>query len=57
MHGGYQMAIDMKRYVFWVTYKQGAPMKVAEEGRTSIEAKKIVEARFPGATVMLAEGF
>tara|TARA_B100000902_G_C26474728_1_gene511832 strand:+ start:288 stop:443 length:156 start_codon:yes stop_codon:yes gene_type:complete len=51
------MAIDMKRYVFWVTYKQGAPMKVAEEGRTSIEAKKIVEARFPGATVMLAEGF
>ena len=58
MHGGYQMAIDMKRYVFLVTYKKGgAPMKVAEEGRTSIEAKKIVEARFPGATVMLAEGF
>ena len=52
------MAIDMKRYVFLVTYKKGgAPMKVAEEGRTSIEAKKIVEARFPGATVMLAEGF
>ena len=47
----------MKRYVFWVTLKGKAPMKVAEEGRTSIEAKQIVEARFPGAKVILAEVF
>ena len=47
----------MKRYVFWVALKGKAPMKVAEEGRTSIEAKQIVEARFPGAKVLLAEVF
>ena len=43
--------------MFWVTLKGKAPMKVAEEGRTSIEAKQIVEARFPGAKVLLAEVF
>jgi hypothetical protein len=33
-------------------------MKVAEDGRTSIEAKSIVESRFPQATtILLAEGF
>ena len=32
-------------------------MKVAEEGRMASEAKRIVEARFPGATIMFAEGF
>ena len=47
----------MKTYYFWVTLKGKAPMKVAEGGRTSFEARSIVESRFPGATVMLAEGF
>ena len=47
----------MKTYYFWVTPKGQGPMKVAEEGRTSNEAKRIVESRFPGAQVMLAEGF
>ena len=51
------MKDNMKRYVFWVTLKNRAPMKVAEEGRTSIEAKTIIESRFPGATVLLAETF
>jgi hypothetical protein len=48
---------NMKTYYFWVTLKGKGPMKVAESGRTSFEAKSIVESRFPGATVMLAEGF
>ncbi len=47
----------MKTYYFWVTLKGSAPMKVAEEGRIASEAKRIVEARFPGARVMFAEGF
>ena len=51
------MANNMKRYVFWVTIKNKAPMKVAEEGRTSIEAKQILESRFPGARIVLAEVF
>ena len=47
----------MKTYYFWVTLKGQAPMKVAEESRIASEAKRIVEARFPGARVMFAEGF
>ena len=47
----------MKTYYFWVTPKNKAPMKVAEQGRTATEAKQIVEARFPEARVMFAEGF
>ena len=47
----------MKTYYFWVTLKGQAPMKVAEDGRIASEAKRIVEARFPGAKVMFAEGF
>ena len=47
----------MKTYYFWVTLKNKAPMKVAEEGRTASEAKYIVESRFPNARVMFAEGF
>ena len=47
----------MIKYYFWVTLKNKAPMKVAEEGRTASEALRIVEARFPGARVMFAEGF
>ena len=47
----------MKTYYFWVTLKNKAPMKVAEEGRTASEAKSIVESRFPNAIVMFAEGF
>jgi|TARA_B100000287_G_scaffold244341_1_gene229772 hypothetical protein len=47
----------MNKYYFWVTIKNKAPMKVAEEGRTASEAKSIVESRFPGAKVMFAEGF
>lgn len=47
----------MKKYYFWVTLKNKAPMKVAEEGRTASEAKQIVESRFPDARVMFAEGF
>ena len=47
----------MKTYYFWVTLKGSAPMKVAEDGRMAAEAKRIVEARFPGATIMFAEGF
>ena len=47
----------MKTYYFWVTLKNKAPMKVAEDGRTGSEAKSIVEARFPTARVMFAEGF
>ena len=49
--------MDMKTYTFWVTLKNKAPMKVAEDGRTATEAKQIVEARFPDAKVMFAEGF
>ena len=51
------MKDNMKRYVFWVTLENKAPMKVSEEGRTSIEAKNIVESRFPGSRVVLAEVF
>ena len=47
----------MKTYYFWVTLEGKGPMKVAEDGRTASEARSIVESRFPGATVMLAEGF
>ena len=47
----------MKTYYFWVTPEGKAPMKVAEDGRTASEAMDIVEARFPGARVILAEGF
>jgi hypothetical protein len=48
------MGLEMKRYEFWVTLENKAPMKVAEEGRTLQEAKNIVESRFPTAKVMLA---
>ena len=47
----------MKTYYFWVTLQGKSPMKVAEDGRMAAEAKRIVEARFPGATIMFAEGF
>tara|TARA_R110002020_G_scaffold460894_1_gene679620 strand:+ start:162 stop:305 length:144 start_codon:yes stop_codon:yes gene_type:complete len=47
----------MKTYYFWVTLENKSPMKVAEDGRFAAEAKKIVEARFPGARVIFAEGF
>ena len=47
----------MKTYYFWVTPEGKGPMKVAEDGRTANKAMSIVEARFPGARVMLAEGF
>ena len=47
----------MKTYYFWVTLENKSPMKVAEDGRTAAEAGQIVEARFPGAKVMIAEGF
>ncbi len=47
----------MNKYYFWVTLENKAPKKVAEEGRTASEAKQIVEARFPNAKVMFAEGF
>ena len=47
----------MKTYYFWVTPEGKGPMKVAEDGRTATEAKQIVEARFPGARVVFAEGF
>ena len=47
----------MQTFYFWVTLKGQAPMKVAEEGRIGAEAKRIVEARFPGARVVFAEGF
>ena len=47
----------MKTYYFWVTPKGRGAMKVAEDGRTASEAKQIVEARFPTARVMFAEGF
>ena len=47
----------MKTYYFWVTLHGQSPMKVAEEGRIASEAKRIVEARFPGARVVFAEGF
>ena len=49
--------MEMKTYIFWVTLPGKAAMKVSEEGRTSFEAKDIVESRFPTATVMLAETF
>ena len=47
----------MKTYTFWVTMEGKGPMKVAEDGRTASEAKQIVEARFPGARIVFAEGF
>ena len=47
----------MKTYYFWVTPEGKGPMKVAEDGRTASEARQIVEARFPGAKVIFAEGF
>ena len=47
----------MKTYYFWATPAGSRPMKGAEDGRTANEAKGIVEARFPGARVMFAEGF
>ena len=48
---------NMKTYTFWVTLANKSPMKVAEDGRTASEARTIVEARFPGARVVFAEGF
>ena len=49
---------NMRTYYFWVTLPGKGPLKVAEDGRTSIEAKQIVESRFPQATtILLAEGF
>ena len=59
-HNGLQInkgETTMKTYYFWVTPEGKGPMKVAEDGRTANEAKQIVEARFPGARVMFAEGF
>ena len=47
----------MKTFTFWVTLQGKSPMKVTEGGRTASEARSIVESRFPGATVMFAEGF
>ena len=47
----------MKTYYFWVTLENKSPMKVAEDGRTASEARGIVEARFPTARIMFAEGF
>ena len=47
----------MQTFYFWVTVAGTSPMKVAEEGRTASEAKKIVEARFPNAKIVFAEGF
>ena len=47
----------MKTYTFWVTLEGKSPMKVAEDGRTANEAKRIVEARFPGSKIIFAEGF
>jgi hypothetical protein len=47
----------VKTYYFWVTLKNKAPMKVAEDGRTASEAKQIVESRFPNAKIVFAEGF
>jgi hypothetical protein len=54
MGNGYRRKGGMKTYYFWVTIKN-SPVKVAEQGRTLAEAKQIVESRFPGARVMLAE--
>ena len=59
-HNGLQInkgETTMKTYYFWVTPEGKGPLKVAEDGRTANEAMSIVEARFPGARVMLAEGF
>ena len=59
-HNGLQInkgETTMKTYTFWVTMEGKGPMKVAEDGRTANEAKQIVEARFPGARVVFAEGF
>ena len=47
----------MKTYFFWATPEGKGPMKVAVDGRTASEARQIVEARFPGAKVIFAEGF
>jgi hypothetical protein len=47
----------VKTYYFWVTLKNKAPMKVAEDGRTASEAKQIVESKFPNAKIVFAEGF
>ena len=47
----------MKTYTVWVTLENQSPMRVAEDGRTASEARTIVEARFPGARVVFAEGF
>ncbi len=59
-HNGLQInkgETKMKTYYFWVTLEGKGPMKVAEDGRTASEAKQIVEARFPTARVIFAEGF
>ena len=47
----------MKTYTFWVTITGKGTLKVAEDGRKANEAKQIVEARFPGARIVFAEGF
>lgn len=52
------MSLKMKRYEFWVTLPTNeAPFKVAEEGRTAAEAKKIIQSRFPNARVVFAKVF
>ena len=51
------MSLEMKRYEFWVTLPNEAPMKVVEEGRTASEAMRIVQSKFPDAKVLFAKGF
>ena len=51
------MSLEMKRYEFWVTLPNQAPMKVVEEGRTASEAKLIVQSKFTNAKVLFAKGF
>ena len=51
------------QFIYESDYRFAQPPKiptlnaVAEDGRIASEAKRIVEARFPGAKVMFAEGF
>tara|TARA_B100001057_G_scaffold99849_1_gene96823 strand:- start:3722 stop:3919 length:198 start_codon:yes stop_codon:yes gene_type:complete len=51
------MSLEMKRYEFWVTLPNEAPMKVVEEGRTASEAMRIVQSKFPDAKVLFAKEF
>ena len=50
--------MEMKKYEFYVTLKDGKGFKVVQEGRTAAEAKTAVEGQYSNAkTIMFTRTF